>query len=228
MKSLCLQGVRGGVGNSALLAAIGHALHCLGQRVLLVDMCPENLLGMHFNLPVAERGGWARAMLDGQGWHSQAWGLLPGLCVLPYGRLQRPEQEQIEQRLCNEPQLWARRERSLAEHFDWVLFDLPQRLQIQVLEADAACHALLQQQDVKRYLLVNRFDPASQLQNDLLLVWRNRYGARLLPVTVHDDEAMREALACKAPVGRYAESSLVAQDVMSLATWCLAHSRGEL
>jgi cellulose synthase operon protein YhjQ len=158
---------------------------------------------------------------------------------LPYGQLERLEQERVEQQLRSEPELWPRRERSLAGHFDWILYDLPQRLpghakndidalQIQVLEADAACHGLLQQQETKRYMLVNRFDPASQLQNDLLLVWRNRYGALLLPLTVHADEAMREALACKEPVGRYAESSLVAQDVMSLATWCLAHSRGEL
>ncbi|MCY1393711.1 Cellulose biosynthesis protein BcsQ [compost metagenome] len=231
--------MRGGVGNSSLLAAIGHALHSLGQRVLMVDMCPENLLGLHFNLAVTERSGWARAMLDGQGWQSQAWNVASGLCLLPYGRLDGIEQEQVEQHLRNEPDLWVRRERSLAGHFDWVLFDLPQRLpghaaigvdalQIQVLEADAACHVLLQRQDAKHYLLINRFDPASQLQNDLLLVWRNRYGALLLPVAVHYDEAMREALANKEPVGRYASSSLVAQDIMSLVTWCLAHSRGEL
>ncbi|MCX7080649.1 MAG: cellulose synthase operon protein YhjQ, partial [Pseudomonas sp.] len=45
MTSLSARGVRGGVGNSSLLAALGHALHHLGERVLLVDMCPENLLG---------------------------------------------------------------------------------------------------------------------------------------------------------------------------------------
>lgn len=239
MKSLSLQGARGGVGNTSLLAAIGYALHSMGQRVLLVDMCPENFLGLHFNLAVDEQGGWARARLDGQVWQSQAWSLAPGLCLLPYGRLDRGEQEQMEQLLRQEPELWMRRLRSLAGHFDWVLFDLPQRLpghadigvdalQIQVLEADAACHVLLQRQDSKSYLLANRFDPASQLQSDLLLVWRKRYGDRLMPLTIHKDEAMREALANKEPVGSYAVSSLVAQDVMSLATWCLAHGRDSL
>jgi len=46
-----------------------------------------------------------------------------------------------------------------------------------------------------------------------------------LPLTVHADEAMREALAFKQPVGQYAPDSLAAQDVMSLAIWCLTRRR---
>lgn len=235
MTSLGLHGLRGGAGSSSLLAALGYALHTLGQRVLLVDMCSDNLLRLHFNLAVTENGGWARALLDGQDWTAQFWSLAPNLSLLPYGRLTRAEQMRLEQELRLRPGLWARRTIALAEHFDWILFDLPDsvsrhdsavscQLQIQVIEADAACHVLLQQQEDKAdYLLLNRFDPASQIQRDLMLVWRQHYDARLLPVTVHSDEAMREALACKQPVGRYAPGSLVAQDVLSLAIWCQAH-----
>lgn len=234
MISLGLHGLRGGAGSSSLLAALGYALHTLEQRVLLVDMCPHNLLRLHFNLAVKETGGWARALLDGQDWKTQLWDIAPNLSLLPYGRLLRADQVRMEQVLRLQPELWARRTSALAAHFDWILFDLPQRLpwhdgavscqlQIQVIEADAACHVLLQQQEeMADYLLLNRFDPASQIQRDLMLVWRQHYDVRLLPMTVHSDEAMREALACKQPVGRYAPSSLVAQDVLSLATWCLA------
>lgn len=35
MISMSLRGVRGGVGTSSTLAALGHALHELGQKVLL-------------------------------------------------------------------------------------------------------------------------------------------------------------------------------------------------
>ncbi|UZD97758.1 cellulose biosynthesis protein BcsQ [Pseudomonas corrugata] len=232
MTSLGLHGLRGGTGSSSLLAALGYALHALEQRVLLVDMCPENLLRLHFNLAVTETDGWARALLDGQDWKGQFWNLAPNLSLLPYGRLFRADQMRLEQALSLQPGLWDRRMRALAEHFDWILFDLPHRmpwldravscqLQIQVIEADAACHVLLQQQEeMADYLLLNRFDPASQIQRDLMLIWRQHYDARLLPVTVHSDEAMREALACKQPVGRYAPGSLVAQDVLSLAIWC--------
>jgi cellulose biosynthesis protein BcsQ len=32
------------------VAALGHALESLGERVLMIDLCPENLLRLHFNL----------------------------------------------------------------------------------------------------------------------------------------------------------------------------------
>ncbi|WP_260954617.1 cellulose biosynthesis protein BcsQ [Pseudomonas citri] len=232
MTTLGLHGLRGGTGSSSLLAALGYALHSLEQRVLLVDMCPDNLLRLHFNLAVAQTGGWARAWLDGQDWKNEFWEVAPNLSLLPYGRLAGTEQVHVTRELSLQPELWARRIDALAMGFDWILFDLPQRspwhdravscqLQIQVIEADAACHVLLQQQQARTdYLLLNRFDPASQIQRDLMLVWRQHYDERLLPVIVHSDEAMREALACKQPVGRYAPRSLVAQDVLSLAIWC--------
>ncbi|WP_219064068.1 cellulose biosynthesis protein BcsQ [Pseudomonas sp. UMAB-08] len=237
MTSLSLQGLRGGVGNSSLLAAVGYALHSLGERVLMIDMCPENLLRLHFNLMAVEPGGWARAMLDGQDWYKQAWSLTPTLDLLPYGSLSHREYRKIEQQLDSQPDLWADRQASLAVNYDWLLFDLPQRLpghaavgpchfQIRVVEADAACHVLLQEQeDADGLVLVNRFDPGSQLQRDLLLIWRQHYSSRMLPLTVHNDEAMREALACKKPAGLYAAASLGAQDVLSLATLCLSRRR---
>jgi len=231
--ALSLRGLRGGVGSTSLLAATGQALHSLGERVLLVDMCPENLLRLHFNVGVNERAGWARAMVDGLDWNTQAWTVEPGLSLLPYGRLKWAEQDQVEQRLRHEPELWRRRQAALAAQFDWILFDVPLRLpgharvgpcamRLLVVEADAACQVLLQQQEEEgEQLLINRFDPASQLQRDLLLIWRKQFGERLLPLNIHQDEAMREALAFKKPVGAYAEASLAAQDVQSLATWCL-------
>ena len=238
MTTLSLCGVRGGVGTSSLLAAVGYALESLGERVLLIDMCPENMLRLHFSLPSADTGGWARAMLDGDDWHSQAWSLKPALQVLPYGQLTGEESTQIERQLLKDPLLWARRQASLTRDYDWLLFDLPQRLPghaaigpcllpIHVAQADAACHVLLHQQTNRVPLLINRFDPASQLQRDLLLIWRQAYAATILPLTVHADEAMCEALAFKQPVGQYAADSLAAQDALSLATWCLTR-RGEL
>ncbi|KQQ65540.1 cellulose synthase [Pseudomonas sp. Leaf127] len=237
MTVLSLSGVRGGVGTTSLLAALGFALQSLGERVLMIDLCPENQLRLHFNLPLEQSSGWARAMLDGQPWHEHAWRLTEQLHLLPYGRLSAAQSHVVEQRLLTDPLLWTRRQASLAGQYDWLLFDLPQRLPghaamgpcllpIRVAEADPACLALLQQArqepgHVPPLLLVNRFDPGSQLQRDLLLVWRNSPGNRLLPLTVHSDEALREAMAFRQPAGQYAPDSLAAQDALSLATWCL-------
>ena len=71
-------------------------------------------------------------------------------------------------------------------------------------------------------LLVNRYDPASRLQSDLLMVWRDLFRDRLPIQVVHRDEAFLEALACKAPLGHYAPQSLACRDVQSLAVRCLA------
>lgn len=236
MTALALRGVRGGVGTTSLLAATGHALHKVGERVLLVDMCPENLLRLHFNVGLGEGAGWARAMIDGQDWNTQAWAVEPGLSLLPYGALKGAEQDQIESRLRNQPELWRKRQDSLAQHFDWILFDVPLRLpgharvgpcalRLQVIEADVACQVLLHQQDedASEHLLINLYDPASQIQRDLLLIWREQFSERLLSLNIHKDEAVAEALAFKMPLGVYASASLAAQDVQSLATWCLAH-----
>ena len=237
MISLGLLGLRGGCGVSSLTAALGQALHSLGQRVLLVDLCPENLLRLHGGLPFADGGGWARALLDHQGWAEPLWRLQEGLCLLPYGRLASAEQAQLERFLRGTPEFWSKRRAELAEHFDWLLFDLPQRLPghaapdtldltLRVLEADAACHALLQGwRGEREWLLLNRFDPTRRLQRDLRLLWQQTLGARLVPQCVHADEALGEALAHKLPVGLHAPHSLAAQDVLSLATWCLAAHR---
>ena len=239
MTTLSLRGVRGGVGVSSLLAAVGYALESLGERVLMIDMCPENMLRLHFNLPAAESAGWARAMLDGEDWSAQAWSVTPSLQLLPYGQLSQDESMLIEAQLSDDPLIWSRRQASLSAHYDWLLFDVPQRLSghatigpclfpIRVAQADAACHVLLLQPSADTTpVLVNRYDPGSQLQRDLLLIWRKHHASRLLPLTVHADEALSESLACKQPVGQYAPDSLAAQDALSLATWCLTR-RGEL
>lgn len=233
MIAMSLQGIRGGVGTSTTLAALSFALSSLGQKVLVVDMCPENALGLHFNLDYAPAEGWARATLDQTPWYEHAWNIESGLDVLPYGALTDTDVLQLDQLLCDHPPLWSTRQASLAHSVDWVLFDLPQRLpghianprceiSLNVLNLDAASHVLLQpQRNSAQRLLVNRFDPASQFQRDLLLLWQHHYAQSLLPIHLHADEAMAEALARREPVGRYAPGSLIAQDIISLASWCL-------
>ena len=66
MAVLGLQGVRGGVGTTTITAALAWSLQMLGENVLVVDACPDNLLRLSFNVDFTHRQGWARAMLDGQ------------------------------------------------------------------------------------------------------------------------------------------------------------------
>ncbi|MEG0859790.1 MAG: cellulose biosynthesis protein BcsQ [Pseudomonas sp.] len=238
MTVVALKGLRGGVGSTSLVAALGYALHTLQQRVLMVDLHPRNLLRLHFNLGLDSTPGWAVADQDEEGaWNEALLQVLEGLYLLPFGQLPADALSALEQRQRAQPQEWPQRLQTLLTHFDWILLDLPATLpggqpglpllpqtvtRIRVLEADAACHALLSTEGAgDDLLLVNRFDPISQLQRDLLLLWGERH-AQLIPQVIHRDEALAGALAWKSPVGYYAPDSLASHDVRSLATWLLA------
>lgn len=238
--TLSLQGVRGGTGVTTVLAALGQALHAQGQRVLLVEMSPDQMLGLHLGLAAGERAGWARAQLDGADWRATAFACAPGLAVLPYGQVDASEALQLEHALAAAPQTWAERLPTLSAQFDCVLFDLPQRLPAHVASinshgacrlplrlacVDPASHVQLhRQREDGRRLLVNRYDPAVQVQRDLMQLWLHSHGAGLLPQPLHEDAQVPAALASKQPLGQHAADSLAAADVQGLALWCLAEA----
>ncbi|HED4876817.1 cellulose synthase operon protein YhjQ [Stenotrophomonas sp. LMG 10879] len=237
---LSLQGVHGGTGVTTVLAALGQALHVQGQRVLLVECSPDQMLGLHLGLPAKEAGGWARAQLDGGDWRASAFACAPGLAVLPYGRVDLGEALRVEQWLQAAPATWAERMPLLSSQFDWLLFDLPQRLPAHVaaINQHAACtlplrlacvdptsHVVLQRQNADaRRVLANRYDPAVPVQRDLMQLWLHSHAARLLPQPLHEDARVPAALASKQPLGRHAADSLAAADIDGLALWCLAEA----
>ncbi|ELY6115206.1 cellulose synthase operon protein YhjQ [Cronobacter sakazakii] len=240
MTVLALQGVRGGVGTTSLTAALGWALHQLGESVLVIDASPDNLLRLSFNIDFDHADGWARALLDDKPWQSTAWRYAPGLDVLPYGALRQTERENDVT-----PALGA-----FAQHLHmlkasgqwrWILLDLPcgfdavtrSLLQVAdrtlcVVQPDANCHARLHQQALPSGcdLLANFRLISSQIQNDIWQLWLQTQ-RNLVPVAVHRDEAMMESLAAKQPVGEYRPDSLVAEEIVTLADWCLLHYRSE-
>jgi len=237
MPVIALQGVRGGTGSSAVTAGLAWALHQLAESVLVADLSPDNLLRLHFAMPFTDGRGWAQAMQRAEPWQNAAMrysgqeGGTP-LDLLPFGQCapgNRPGSLPDVAALCR------------AGHYQWVLLDLPagqenlpalpalaqaDRL-LRVVTADANCHARLHQQPapVNSTLLVNQFTPASQLQQDILLLWQQSLPG-LLPFVVHRDEAVNEALAAKQPVGEYRPHSLAAKEMTVLANWCLINLKG--
>ncbi|QSA11902.1 cell division protein, partial [Raoultella ornithinolytica] len=63
-------------------------------------------------------------------------------------------------------------------------------------------------------------------KEDLYQLWLESQ-RRILPVTVHRDEAMAECLAAKQPLGEYRSDSLAAEEILTLANWCLLHYSGK-
>ncbi|HBX5997268.1 TPA: glycosyltransferase [Klebsiella pneumoniae] len=93
-----------------------------------------------------------------------------------------------------------------------------------VVHPDANSHIRLHQQPLPANgdILINDLRVGSQLQEDLYQLWLESQ-PRILPVTIHRDEAMAECLAAKQPLGEYRQDSLAAEEVLTLANWCLIH-----
>ncbi|WP_429168706.1 cellulose biosynthesis protein BcsQ [Aeromonas rivipollensis] len=214
MNCVALQGIRGGVGTSSLVAGLALAAREQGARVLAVDLCQDNLLGIHLGLPHADARGWSRLADPAREWRSALHHYEEGLDLLPHGA---------------QPGASAGAWLQALEGYDLVLLDLPLgslpaipcRL-LTVVNADANCHVRLHRHvwAPGERLLVTQFTSRRALQQDLLDLWQAA-GLPLLGLRLHRDEAMAEAMAAKQPVGRYAPTSLIAHELASLASWCL-------
>ncbi|AKP33752.1 cellulose biosynthesis protein BcsQ [Yersinia aleksiciae] len=237
MPVLALQGVRGGIGTTSVAAALAWALHQLDESVLVIDFSADNLLRLHFNMPFAQSRGWARAEIDGEGWQQGAMRYLEGLDFLPFGELTQAETEQLNASLQQQPSQWQQNLSALRTRgaYRWILLDIPagdsllthQALALAdqvfvLLHADANCHTRLHQQNlpVGCHFLLNQFTASSRLQQDLHQLWLQSLDT-LLPIFIHRDEAMAEALAAKQPLGEYSAQSLASEEMVTLANWCL-------
>lgn len=225
MNIVCLQGIHGGVGVTTLTASLGAALHRQGKRVLLVELGPDHLLGIHANLAVDDHDGWAVREAAGDDWQAGAYALDQGLYLLPHGYGVPSPRSTVAQ--------WRYRLETLSSQFDWVVIDVPMAFStawtdlatagmgMRVGVVDPACHTrLMRHPGDRRRLLVNRYDPSSALQRDILQLWQlSTEQLSLVPVTVHEDASVPEALAQKLTVGRHAADSLAAANIDSLAVW---------
>lgn len=179
MAVLGLQGVRGGVGTTTITAALAWSLQMLGENVLVVDACPDNLLRLSFNVDFTHRQGWARAMLDGQDWRDAGLRYTSQLDLLPFGQLSIEEQEN--------PQHWQTRLSDICSglqqlkasgRYQWILIDLPRDASqithqllslcehsLAIVNVDANCHIRLHQQALPdgAHILINDFRIGSQV-----------------------------------------------------------------
>ncbi len=214
----------------------------LRENVLVIDASPDNLLRMSFNVDFVHQGGWARSLLDGQDWRDAGLRYTSQLDLLPFGQLTSQEWEN--------PQAWqetlgeigsAIQALKASGRYSWILLDLPYGESpltrqlvslcdhtLAIAQVDANCHIRLHQQALPAgaHILINDLRIGSQLQDDLYQVWLQSQ-RRLLPIVIHRDEAMAECMASKQPLGEYRSDSLAAEEVLTLANWCLLHDAGD-
>jgi cellulose synthase operon protein YhjQ len=238
MHVIAVQGIRGGCGTTSVAAGLATGLATLQKHVLLIDLCPSNLLGLHFGLSVSDNTGWAHALAEGAPWQSAAYLYKDHIWLLPFGR---PASLSHLHELAAD---WLSTSLHALDVPDdtYVIFDVPQHTNfrealgqitdlqwIQVMQADPACHALINQQSLvgslttpNRFWLINRYQPAYKLSRDLVQLWRLVLGKTLISSVIHEDEAVRESLALKRPIADSSPASLASHNFLSLATWSVA------
>lgn len=237
MSIIALQGLRGGAGSTSIASGLGWALHLLGETVLVVDLSPNNMLRLHFNTPFTLTRGWARAELDQHSWLDSAMRYTQGLDFLPFGQLSLSELQQWPASTANLSTRWQDHLLKLKSeaNYSWILLDIPVSYhpfeqdmlaladaQIGIVTPDINNHIRLHQQDLAQHqhLLINKFVSYSQLQQDLHRLWLHSLN-NLIPLRIHQDEAVAEALAHKQPVAEYQSTCLAADELNTLANWCL-------
>ncbi|HTK01279.1 MAG TPA: cellulose biosynthesis protein BcsQ [Bordetella sp.] len=245
MKTIAVISAKGGVGKTTISANMGAALARMGRRVVAIDLDPQNALRLHGGDTI--RGGLdglARATLSDRPWEVARAADKDGLDVVPHGQLPENDRQRLENLLRDEPGLLAARLGDMQLPDDAiVLIDTPPGpsvytrqaiaaadLVLAVTLADAASYATLPATAsmVEAYggnkengatpcvYAINQVDQSRRLAKDVIQVMRQSLGTRTVGV-IHDDESVREALACNMNVLDYDPQGRAARDLQQCA-----------
>jgi len=244
MKIIAVVSAKGGVGKTTVTANLATALaRQSGKTVVAVDLDPQNALGLHFGIPPRELRGLSRATLASQEWRNACFEQGFGIYVLPYGVVTEDDRMALEAHIDGHPDWLVRHLRSLDLPPDAIaLLDTPPgpsvymrqalgaaQLTIIVMLADAASYATLplMQRLVQTYCapradfgdclyIVNQVNNARQLSKDITRVMRQNVGDHLAG-TIHEDQAVCEALAYDKNTLDYDPSSQATHDFIACA-----------
>jgi cellulose synthase operon protein YhjQ len=243
---LSVVSAKGGVGKTTLAASLASGLSD-GRNVVSVDLDPQNALRLHLGVAVSETDGIGRATLEQRNWQSCMFrSARSGPYILPYGALNESDRDAFEVHLSSHPQWLMNGLNGLGlGASDLVVIDTPpgpslyqqQALRaahfvLVVIHADAASYATLPSMEglLERYCegregfhgaayLLNAVPAGSALSRDVVRVVRAGLGERMVPVIVHQDESVREALACDQLVAQYAVHSEATSDIGQVVRW---------
>lgn len=243
---LSIVSAKGGVGKTTLAANLALALS-QGRTVVALDLDPQNALRLHLGVATHDIDGVGRATLEARPWATAAFdSAQPRLVVLPYSELNESDRDAFEVHLSNHPDWLPQGLKGLGlGDNDVVVIDTPpgpSLYQQQVLRAahfvlvvvlaDAASYATLSAMEglIDRYCagregflgsayLINSVNVGSALSRDVVKVMRAHLGDRVLPHVVHQDEAVREALAFDKLVLQYSPHSEASHDISQVVAW---------
>lgn len=250
MKRIVITGIRGGVGATTVAANLTMAFHSIDQKAHAIDMNPANLMRLHFCMEPNNTDGWVIRKLNGETWQQAGYQNRRSISFVPYGLVTEEQYQKVMADFQHHPAelgdsfALSPSASELEKHWQIVL--LPEissldechysllkeaDLVVCVMRTDIQSYLSLQQsrhyhklvKACQPKLLMNGFQPASPISRDMQLVFQTEYDRNLIPVLMHDDTAVVEAVANLSSVLEEAPYSQAAQDYHSLAFWCLSH-----
>ncbi len=245
MNVVSVMGSRGGVGVTTVTAQLACALASRQQHVIAIDLSHSNSLRLHLGMPLDDPSGMAPQILAGNRWSEAAYRSPGGVDFVPFGKVNRSELHQFTE-LTEKQSTWFS---SCLELLDqpsnvYVLCDCAQAITVFQTQAIEASHMILTVVDCDPIsfvklnlselivtsdkvpddrLLVNQFDATRDLDRDVVALMRAEFNQQMIPVMIHRDESVREALASKRDIFTYAPSSQAATDYVNLSMWLTEH-----
>jgi cellulose synthase operon protein YhjQ len=244
MEVIALISGKGGVGKTTVAANLAVALAQRKKRVLVIDLDPQNAQRLHLGMDPAEIAGLVREGITPAPIFDSPF----GVHFIPFGRASENEVSEFEEALKRHPNWVADNVAALEPvGFDFVILDTPpgptvflqqamkaaQRALVVILP-DAASFAtipriltLVDQYTEGRidfrgaHLLINQMPAPSRLGHQVRSAVFAEYGDQLVPVAVHKDSRVSQALAFERPVLEYEPGCKTSLDMHYVADWVL-------
>ncbi len=237
--SISLFAVGGGVGKTTIAATLARVLTSMGESVLLAGLTQDSILPLYFGAR-SPTGGTLRSFLMPRN-HGH------GSLHLYLDSLSNPRREggtegqELLDRLCSQAEL-------VKDDVDRAIMvfpggSAPERL-MPILTSTSLCIAIIvpdlasaigvgklmrffkghPNQPVSPSFLINKFDSARALHQEMRSRLHEQLGDLLLPVMIRRSDDIQDALAAGMTVIDYAPGTAVAQDFQRLAEWAVGHS----
>ena len=245
MRVLCIQGIHSSAGTSTVVANTARTLKELGQDVLVFDLNPNNLLRLHFNMDWQNPAGWALNMSKKKSWFTAAFECEQGIRFIPFGQIdyKKLQSFSIVKNWLSDQLTYL----NLSSE-TWVILNVSSELNalstqalklgdiiIRVIEPqinslsqviDSIQSSYIYDNDSladKAFYLINKLATNSQLDYDVALVLKKLLLEKIIPVTIHFDENIKEALANKTTVTVHAPESPAVDEFKAFAIWLTTH-----
>lgn len=235
---------KGGVGKSTLAANVAVALGARKKRVLLIDLDPQNSQRLHLGMDPDEVAGLVREGIRPDSVFDSPFGVQ----FIPFGRVTELELEEFEAELKDLPNWVASGIDALdVDTLDFVILDTPPGATVYLQQAMHAAHRALTVvlPDAASYasipkmlslvdyhtagradfygnhLLINQMPMRSKLGHQIRSALYANYAQQMVPVVIHKDAVVAQALAFERPVVEYQPASPASVDVQHVADWLL-------